>query len=81
MRRRTSFFAAALGALAGGALVKRLWLEKYRQKKAELALADKERDLLYTWLLLEQKGANPGEYFAAKGMKTMAIMKSEAKRA
>ena len=74
MRRRTSFFAAALGALAGGALVKRLWLEKYRQKKAELALADKERDLLYTWLLLEQKGANPGEYFAAKGMKTMAIM-------
>lgn len=65
---------AALGAIAGGALVKKVWLEKYREQKKELEIADKEKDLLYTWLLLEQKGANPGEYFAAHGFKTIGIM-------
>lgn len=65
---------AVLGAAAGGALVKRVWLEKYRQQKAELAVASKEKDLLYTWLLLEQRGIHPGEYFAAHGFQTVAIM-------
>lgn len=74
MKRRWAVLSAALGAVAGGALVKRLWLEKYRQKKEELDGADKERDLLYTWLLLEQKGASPGEYFAAHGFERVAIM-------
>lgn len=74
MRRWTAVLAAALGAFAGGALVKKLWLEKYREQKKELALAASERDLLYTWLLLEQNGANPGEYFAAHGFRTVAIM-------
>lgn len=67
-------FAAALGAVAGGTLVKWLWLEKYRQQKDELAVANKEKDILYTWLLLEQKEASLGEYFAAHGLKTAAIM-------
>ncbi|MEY8388153.1 hypothetical protein AALC17_12795 [Oscillospiraceae bacterium 38-13] len=71
---KRAVLAAGLGALAGGALVKKLWREKYREQKKELALAGKERDLLYTWLLLEQKGANPSEYFAAHGFHTVAIL-------
>lgn len=74
MRRRTAVLAVALGAIAGGALVKKVWLEKYREQKNELEISDKEKDLLYTWLLLEQNGANPGEYFAAHGFKTIGIM-------
>lgn len=75
MRKGTiAVLAAALGAVAGGILVKKVWLEKYRKQKQELKLANTEKDLLYTWLLLEQKGANPGEYFAARGFKTIGIM-------
>lgn len=74
MRRWTAVLAAALGAVGGGALVKKVWLEKYREQKQELAVANAEKDLLYTWLLLEQKGANPGEYFAARGFRTVGIM-------
>lgn len=74
MKKRTAVLAAALGAAGGGALVKSVWLEKYRQQKEELAVSDRERDLLYTWLLLEQKGTNPGEYFAAHGFRTIGIM-------
>lgn len=65
---------AALGAVAGGVLVKKVWLEKYRQKKDELTVADRERDLLYTWLLLEQRGARFDSYFAAHGFRTVAIL-------
>lgn len=74
MKKRTAILAAALGAIAGGALVKKVWLEKYREQKQELAAANMEKDLLYTWLLLEQNGANPGEYFAGHGFKTLGIM-------
>lgn len=74
MKKRAAFLAVGLGALAGGALVKTVWLEKYQTQKKELMESNEERDLLYTWLLLEQKGANPGEYFAAHGFGTMGIM-------
>ncbi len=74
MRRCTAALTAVLGATAGGALVKKVWLEKYRQQKRELENANQERDLLYTWLLLEQKGADPAEYFAVHGFKTIGIM-------
>ena len=74
MRKKTAVLSAALGAIAGGALVKKVWLEKYREQKQELAAANMEKDLLYTWLLLEQNGANPGEYLAAHGFKTIGIM-------
>lgn len=62
------------GAIAGGALVKKIWLDKYRKQKRELNAAGQERDLLYTWLLLEQKGADLAEYFSAHGYKTAAIL-------
>ena len=57
--------AILLGAAAGGALVKKVWLDKYRKQKVDLDAATQERDLLYTWLLLEQKGARLEEYFQA----------------
>lgn len=69
-----SLISASLGAVSGSILVKRLWLQKYREKKVELETANRERDLLYTWLLLEQKGAGLGEYFEAQGFRTVAIM-------
>jgi len=74
VRKRRAVIAAALGAAAGGALVKKVWLEKYRQQKEDMAVTNRERDLLYTWLLLEQKGAEPAEYFTAHGFKTIGIM-------
>lgn len=49
--------AAMAGSFAGGALVKRVWLNKYHAQKDELAEAQRQRDLLYTWLLLEMRGA------------------------
>jgi len=66
--------SAALGAVVGGALVKKVWLDKYRQQKEELTTVSRERDLLYTWLLLEQKNVDVAEYFAAHGYKTVGIM-------
>lgn len=74
MRRWMLVPAVLAGAVAGGVLVKKVWLEKYRRQKDELNTAGRERDLLYTWLLLEQKGAELSEYFSAYGYKTAAIL-------
>lgn len=74
MRRWILGPAVLAGAAAGGVLVKKVWLDKYRKQKAELNAAGRERDLLYTWLLLEQKGADLTEYFSAHGYKTAAIL-------
>ena len=65
-RRMIWGFAGALaGAVAGGVLVKKVWLEKYRRQKGELDVVSRERDLLHTWLLLEQKGVKLEDYFSA----------------
>lgn len=74
-RRMIWGLAGALaGAAAGGMVVKKVWLAKYHKQKDELNTADQERDLLYTWLLLEQKGVGLEEYFSAHGYKTTAIL-------
>lgn len=73
MRRRILVPAVLLGAVGGGMLVKRLWLEKYRQQKEELNRAEQERDLLHTWLLVEQRGAQVSEYFTAHNYHSVAI--------
>ena len=62
------------GAVAGGVLVKKVWLDKYRKQKNELGTISQERDLLYTWLMLEQKGADFSEYFLTHRYKTAAIL-------
>ena len=74
MKKFTTVFAAALGAAGGGALVKKVWLEKYRGQRSKLEAANQERDFLYTWLLLEQKSVKLEEYFLAHGYKTAAIL-------
>ena len=48
-------FGAVIGAAAGGALVKKLWLEKYRKQKAEAVAVSGERELLYGLLKLKQR--------------------------
>jgi len=63
-----------VGGVLGGCLVKNLWLAKYRSQRAELETASRERDLLYSWLLLKEKGVNLTEYFEAHGLKTVAIL-------
>ena len=73
MKRWVLAPAVLLAAAAGGALVKRLWLEKYRQQKAELECAEQERDQLHTLLLLGQRGVPLTEYFDAQGYKSAAI--------
>ena len=66
--------AVLAGAVGGGMLVKKVWLDKYRRQKDELSAAGQERDLLYTWLLLEQKGVKLEEYFSTHGYKTVSIL-------
>lgn len=73
MKRLALGLTALLGAVAGGALVKELWLEKYRQQKAELNLAERERDLLHTWLLLEQRGVRARKFFDAHDCQNVAV--------
>ena len=69
-RRMIWGFAGALaGAVAGGVLVKKVWLKKYRRQKGELDAVSRERDLLHTWLLLEQKGKDLWETLARPGKK------------
>lgn len=74
MKRRWLIGAALAGSIAGGALVKKLWLAKYREQAAALAEAARERDLTYTWLLLKEKSVKLTEYFEARGQKTVAIL-------
>lgn len=74
MRRLAFVPAVLLGAVGGGVLVKKVWLDKYRRQKDELSAAGQERDLLYTWLLLEQRSSDLTEYFSAHGYKTVAIL-------
>lgn len=66
--------AALLGAVSGGVLTKKLWLEKYRRQKDELQAVSHERDLLYDWLKLKQKNAQLSEYFIEHGMRSIAVM-------
>lgn len=73
MKRWALCPAVLLGAAAGGALVKKLWLEKYRQQKVELNLAERERDLLHTWLLLEQRGVQVRKFFDTHGCQSVAV--------
>ena len=73
MKRRMLVPAALLGAVGGGMLVKKLWLEKYRQQKEELNRTQRERDLLHSWLLLEQRGAQVSEYFTAHNYHRVAV--------
>ena len=53
---------------------KKVWLEKYRRQKGELDAVSRERDLLHTWLLLEQTGVDLEGYFSAHGYKTVSIL-------
>lgn len=64
---------AVLGAAAGGILVKKIWLEKYRKQKEELAVTVRQRDLDYTWLLLKQHGVRLRDYFTALGYERVAV--------
>jgi len=65
---------ALLGAIGGGALVKKLWLEKYRRQKEELMEVSRERDLLYTWLKLKQNNVRLSEYFIEHNMQSAAVL-------
>jgi len=62
-----------LGAATGGALVKRLWLEKYHRLKGELECSEREREMLHQWLRMEQQGYSLKEYFAEHDYQRVAI--------
>ena len=67
-------FGAVIGAAAGGALVKKLWLEKYRKQKAEAVAVSGERELLYGLLKLKQNDVRLSEYFTERGLQSAAIL-------
>ena len=68
------FFGITLGAVSGGALVKKLWLEKYRKQKVELAATSHERELLHILLKLKQDGVRLSEYFAEHNLQSAAVL-------
>jgi len=68
-----SFCAALLGTAVGGAVAKKLWLEKYREQKAELQTSKREGDLLYSWLRFDQNKKNPNELLKAQGYNSVSI--------
>lgn len=68
------FLGAVVGAVAGGVLVKKLWLDKYRKQKAELAAASHERELLHILLKLKQNGVEFREYFTEHLLQSVAVL-------
>lgn len=68
------FLGTVVGAVAGGALVKKLWLEKYRKQKTELAAASHERELLHILLKLKQNGVELSEYFTGHNLQSVAVL-------
>lgn len=67
-------FGAAAGAIAGGALVKKLWLEKNRKLKAEMTNVSYERELLHELLKLKQNGVRLSEYFVENNLQSAAVL-------
>lgn len=77
MKRKTRFalfWGASIGALAGGMLVKKLWLEKYRKQGEELASISREREVLHILLKLKQDGVRLSEYFAEHNLQSAAVL-------
>ena len=69
------FIAGSLfGSICGGALVKTLWLEKYRKQKVELGAACQELEILYKMLQVKQNHAWFSEYFEARNLNTVAVL-------
>lgn len=62
------------GMIGSGALVKAVWLKKYQEQKAQLALVRQEREQLHMFLELEQVGVEVSEYFAEQGIKSVAVL-------
>jgi len=69
----TAVSASILGGTAGGVLVKRLWLAKYREQEERLQKSICESNLLYSWLLILQNGVNLLDYFTARGYENIAV--------
>lgn len=68
-----AFGGAFVGSVAGGALAKKVWRDKYHAQKTELETVERERDVTYIWLMLELRGIRLTDYFEAHGLKTVAV--------
>lgn len=66
--------AVLVAMIGSGALVKKVWLEKYREQKAQLEVVRKEREQLHMFLELEQAGVEVSEYFAEQGIKSVSVL-------
>lgn len=63
-----------LGAICGGKVVKKMWLEKCREQHKEFIVASYERDILYTCLKLKQQGVRFSEYFIEHSLQSIAVL-------
>lgn len=66
--------AALAGAVSGGILVKKLWVDKYQKQKAETKAACREREILYQLLQLKQRSIPFSEFFEARHFETAAVL-------
>lgn len=71
---RGALIGTLAGSIAGGMLAKKVWIEKYHAQTAELAEAERERDVLYSWLSVKEKGRSLTDYFDEHHLKRVAVL-------
>lgn len=69
-----AFMSALAGSIAGGMLVKRVWLDKYHALRTELEASERERELLYAWLLMKRRERDLASFFDECGLRTVAVL-------
>lgn len=74
MNNITKFTIVAASTLGTGALVKRLWKQKYSEEKQRGNRSEKMLQLYYHWLLLKQKNIGLDTFFVNKGIKEIAVL-------
>lgn len=66
--------AVLAGIIGSGALVKAVWLKKYGEQKAQLAVVRQEREQLHMFLQLRQADVEISEYFLEHGIRSVAVL-------
>lgn len=66
--------AVLTGMVGSGALVKAVWLRKYRELEEQLEIVRKEREQLHMFLELEHAGVEVSEYFTQQDIKSVAVL-------
>lgn len=74
MKKSVALLIAGAAALCGGAVVKKLWKEKYSARDNEAQKSQKAYELFYHWTLLHERGIGLEDYFIENGIENIAVM-------